>query len=171
MWFHLDQGDYKFAHVGVATAKRPQGPFTFEHGLLPDGKMSEDMSLFRDPQDGQAYFVRSVANQYTAISRLTSDYLNSTGIISNHSVFEGMALFRHANGTYPLPYSRNGAGPSQLSQSNPLGMAALAGRAFMPCGQMGRFVQICASVTLPMIPARTNSTARARGIFIFGPQS
>jgi len=34
------------------------------------------------------------------ISRLTSDYLNSTGVISTHDVFEGMALFRHANGTY-----------------------------------------------------------------------
>ena len=84
----------------MATSKQPQGPFTFLYGLLPDGQPSYDMSLWRDPQGGQAYFVRSVNNQFTGISRLSPDYLNSTGIISNHSVFEGMALFRHPNGTY-----------------------------------------------------------------------
>ena len=115
MWFHLDLPGYKFAHTGVATATEPQGPFTFQHGLLPDGRTSEDMSLFRDPQDGQAYFIRSVANQYTAISRLTPDYLHSTGIISNHSVFEGMALFRHPNGTYYIVTSHlTGWGPNPL---------------------------------------------------------
>ena len=100
MWFHLDTPGYKFAHVGVATATRPQGPFQLVRALLPDGLKSEDMSLFRDPLDEQAYFVRSVGNKFVAISRLTPDYLDSTGIISNHSVFEGMALFRHPNGTY-----------------------------------------------------------------------
>merc|ERR1712224_553830 len=89
LWFHLDQPGYRFAHVGVATSKAPQGPFTFLYGLLPDGKTSEDMSLFRDPQDGQAYFIRSIGNQYVGISRLTPDYLNSTGVISNHTRFEG----------------------------------------------------------------------------------
>ena len=58
------------------------------------------MSLFQDPQDGQAYHIRSCDNTYVGISRLTPDYLNTTGIISNHFVFEGMALFRHPNGTY-----------------------------------------------------------------------
>ena len=58
------------------------------------------MSLFQDPVDGQAYFIRSCDNSYTGISRLTRDYLNSSGLISTHSVFEGMAIFRHPNGTY-----------------------------------------------------------------------
>lgn len=58
------------------------------------------MSLFRDPDDGQAYFVRSCDNAYAGISRLTDDYLNSKGMISNHTKFEGMALFRHPNGIY-----------------------------------------------------------------------
>lgn len=57
------------------------------------------MSLFEDPVDHTAYFVRSCNNAYTGISRLTDDYHNTTGLISNHSVFEGMALFRHPNGT------------------------------------------------------------------------
>mmetsp|Transcript_6711 Transcript_6711/g.20136 ORF Transcript_6711/g.20136 Transcript_6711/m.20136 type:complete len:239 (-) Transcript_6711:385-1101(-) len=58
------------------------------------------MSLWRDPFDSTAYFIRSCDNSYTGISRLTKDYLNSTGLISRHPVFEGMALFRHPNGTY-----------------------------------------------------------------------
>jgi len=68
--------------------------------MKPDGIKSLDMSLFLDPVDGQAYFVRSCDNKYVGISRLTKDYLSSTGMISNHSVFEGMSLFRHRNGTY-----------------------------------------------------------------------
>eukprot|EP00931_Biecheleriopsis_adriatica_P058127 TRINITY_DN34540_c0_g1_i1.p1 TRINITY_DN34540_c0_g1~~TRINITY_DN34540_c0_g1_i1.p1 ORF type:complete len:355 (+),score=48.04 TRINITY_DN34540_c0_g1_i1:83-1147(+) len=100
MWFHLENADYSYRHVGVAQSKTPVGPFTYVHGLKPDGKASLDMSLFRDPQDGQAYFIRSVDNLYTGISRLTADYLNSSGMISTHSIFEGMAMFRHPNGTY-----------------------------------------------------------------------
>jgi hypothetical protein len=100
MWFHLDSDGYKYRHVGVAQAEDPAGPFVYVHGMKPDGINSLDMSLFRDPVDAQAYFIRSCDNKYVGISRLTDDYLNSTGIISTHSVFEGMAIFRHRNGTY-----------------------------------------------------------------------
>lgn len=100
MWFHLDTADYKYRHAGVAQSSSPTGPFQYVHGMKPDGINSLDMSLFRDPVDGQAYFVRSCDNSYVGISRLTKDYLNSTGVISTHPKFEGMALFRHPNGTY-----------------------------------------------------------------------
>lgn len=100
MWFHLDNAGYSLRHAGVAQSASPTGPFEFMHALLPDGFKSLDMSLFQDPIDLQAYFIRSVDNAYVGISRLTSDYLNSSGMISTHSVFEGMALFRHLNGTY-----------------------------------------------------------------------
>ena len=92
---------YQLHRVGVATAAAAAGPFTWSHSFQPDGLPSMDMSLFRDPLDGQAYFIRSVANRYNAISRLTADFLGSQGVISTHRpVFEGMALFRLANGTY-----------------------------------------------------------------------
>ncbi len=100
MWFHLDTAGYKYRHVGVATSSEPNRGFVFHAGFKPDGVNSLDMSLFLDPLDGQAYHIRSCDNEYVGISRLTPDYLNTTGIISNHSVFEGMALFRHSNGTY-----------------------------------------------------------------------
>merc|ERR1712151_862719 len=88
MWFHLDANSYKYRHAGVAQADSPTGPFEYVHGILPDGLKSLDMSLFRDPVDGKAYFVRSVDNKYVGISRLTSDYLNSTGMISTAPLFE-----------------------------------------------------------------------------------
>jgi len=115
MWFHLDTSDYGYRHAGVAQSESPTGPFKYVHGMLPDGSKSLDMSLFRDPLDGQAYFIRSVDNSYVGISRLTSDYLNSTGIISKHSVFEGMAIFRHPNGTYYMMTSHlTGWNPNPL---------------------------------------------------------
>ena len=100
MWFHLETEGYLYRHAGVATSQAANGRFRFVHSLQPDGLPSLDMSLFRDPLDDQAYFIRSVDNKYTAISRLTDDYLSSAGIISTHRpVFEGMAIFRHTNGT------------------------------------------------------------------------
>eukprot|EP01065_Artemidia_motanka_P006625 TRINITY_DN13249_c0_g1_i1.p2 TRINITY_DN13249_c0_g1~~TRINITY_DN13249_c0_g1_i1.p2 ORF type:complete len:353 (+),score=127.68 TRINITY_DN13249_c0_g1_i1:64-1059(+) len=115
MWFHLDVAGYKYRHAGVAVSKTPAGPFKFVHGMQPDGIPSLDMSLFRDPFDGQAYFIRSCNNQYVGISRLTSDYLNSTGVISTHSKFEGMALFRLPNGTYYIVTSHlTGWNPNPL---------------------------------------------------------
>jgi len=119
MWFHLDAAydgrNYGYRHVGVAQADSPAGPFEYVHGMKPDGINSLDMSLFRDPVDQQAYFIRSCDNKYVGISRLTDDYLNSTGIISQHDVFEGMALFRHANGTYYMMTSHlTGWNPNPL---------------------------------------------------------
>lgn len=72
------------SHVGVATADNAIGPYTFYASFQPDGIPSLDMSLFLDPVDQQAYFIRSCDNKYAGISRLTDDYLNSTGIISTH---------------------------------------------------------------------------------------
>lgn len=108
MWFHADDSDYKFRSVGVATADLPTGPFTFVHVLQPDGESSLDMSLYVD-YDGVAYFIRSVGNTHFAISSLTGDFLNTTGILSigsglissDQPCLEGFAMFRH-------PYSRHG---------------------------------------------------------------
>jgi len=48
-------------------------------------------------------------------SRLSDDYLSSTGLISNHSVFEGMAVFRLPNGTfYAMTSHLTGWSPNPL---------------------------------------------------------
>jgi hypothetical protein len=72
-------GGYQFRRVGTATATNPAGPYTFVRGFQPDGIPSLDMNLFRDPLDGQAYLIRDCAHQYVGISRLSPDYLNTTG--------------------------------------------------------------------------------------------
>ena len=46
--------------------------------------------------------IRDCAHQYVGISRLTPDYLNTTGIINKIPDCEGMAMMRLANGTYYL---------------------------------------------------------------------
>eukprot|EP01063_Lacrimia_lanifica_P009890 TRINITY_DN1672_c1_g2_i1.p1 TRINITY_DN1672_c1_g2~~TRINITY_DN1672_c1_g2_i1.p1 ORF type:complete len:216 (+),score=80.86 TRINITY_DN1672_c1_g2_i1:439-1086(+) len=100
MWFHLDDANYKYRRAGVAVSAAPAAAFEYVHALQPDGIPSLDMSLFLDPLDGQAYFIRSCDNKYAGISRLAPDFLNTTGVISTHPVFEGMALFRLPNGTF-----------------------------------------------------------------------
>ena len=59
-------------------------------------------SLYKDPVTGEAYLIRDVAHQFVGISRLTDDYLNTTGIVSQLGDCEGMAMYRLANGTYYL---------------------------------------------------------------------
>ena len=81
MFFHLElkgQG-YKAARVGIATAERPEGPFTFLRSLRPNGAMSRDMTLFVD-DDGKAYHIfASEDNRTTHIDALTDDCLDYTG--------------------------------------------------------------------------------------------
>eukprot|EP00927_Polykrikos_kofoidii_P065533 TRINITY_DN61272_c0_g1_i1.p1 TRINITY_DN61272_c0_g1~~TRINITY_DN61272_c0_g1_i1.p1 ORF type:complete len:478 (+),score=58.93 TRINITY_DN61272_c0_g1_i1:47-1480(+) len=101
LWFHADNSAYLLRHVGVATADNPAGPFNFSHTFLPDGNNSLDMSLFLD-YDGRAYFVRSVNNAYFAISELSADFMNTTGVMStgngyisgDQACLEGFAMFR-----------------------------------------------------------------------------
>ena len=95
MWFHLDDAGYQYRHTGVAVSATPNGHFKFQYGFQPDGIPSLDMSLFLDPLDGQAYFVRSCDNQYAGISRLDEDFLNSTGIISTHDVCLSSSLYNY----------------------------------------------------------------------------
>jgi hypothetical protein len=53
MWFHLDNSDYSYRRAALATADKPQGPFTFLYGFQPDNIPSLDMNLFLDPIDGE----------------------------------------------------------------------------------------------------------------------
>lgn len=124
MWFHLDipsswepgaflktsgsenrsarngLDKYIFQHAAVATARNASGPFQFLAAMRPDGQPSLDLNVYQDPMDGQAYLLRDVAHRYTGISKLTPDFLNTTGIISKIPTSEGMAMFRLPNGTY-----------------------------------------------------------------------
>jgi len=113
MWFHLDSIGWHHQYAGVATADTPSGPFKFMHALHPDGLPSLDMTAWKDA-DGSAYFIRSVKNNYTAYSKLTDDYLNTTGVLSTGPAYEGMAPFRHDGTLYMIGSHFSGWDPNPL---------------------------------------------------------
>src|SRR4051794_15922044 len=59
---------------------------------------------------------------------------------------------RHWKGTYRVLNGRALEIPSQVSQSSVGGTGSSAGISVSPCAQIGRLVQACTSVTLPMAP-------------------
>ena len=99
MWFHLelkDQG-YSAARAGVAVSQSPAGPYSFVRDFRPDGEMSRDMTLFQD-DDGAAYLITTSENNQTQhVSRLTDDFLDTTGHFTRilaHKSLEGEAIFK-----------------------------------------------------------------------------
>jgi hypothetical protein len=67
------------------------------------------MNLYEDKRGGVingVYFVRSCNNQYVGISKLTDDYLNTTGITSTiGEAREGHAVFFNRNNHYYMMIS------------------------------------------------------------------
>ena len=55
--------------------------------------------------------------------------------------------------------------PSQVSQSSVAGTGIGAGILVMPCGQIGRVVKACTSVTLPISPDHRISAATRAPLF------
>ncbi len=105
MWFHLElkgQG-YRAARVGVAVSDRPAGPYRYLRSFRPDGEMSRDMTLFQD-DDGAAYLVTSSEDNRTMhVSRLTEDFLSTTGEFKRifvDNVLEAPAIFKHGGNYY-----------------------------------------------------------------------
>jgi len=104
MWFHLDDDYYDFGHVGIATSDTVNGHYSFVHSIQPDNLDSHDQTLFQD-EDGSAYHIRTIDNQYVGISQLSEDYLSTTGVISKiEQGREGVAMFKR-NGKYYLATS------------------------------------------------------------------
>lgn len=124
MWFHLDSSSYSYRYVGVATSPVPNGVFKFIHAFKPDGIPSLDMNLYEDKRNGSvqgAYFVRSCNNQYVGISRLTDDYLSTTGLTSKiNEPREGHAIFHRNNNYYMMTSHLTGWMPNaaELFMSN-----------------------------------------------------
>lgn len=104
MWLHIDSEDYAYSRAGVATANKPEGPYTFVESMRPNGQMSRDMTLFKD-DDGKAYHIfSSEMNATMHISLLTDDYLKPTGTVNRIFIDksrEAPAMFKR-NGKYYL---------------------------------------------------------------------
>ena len=104
MWLHVDSEDYSFSRAGVAISDKPEGPYSYQGSLRPNGQMSRDMTLFKD-DDGKAYHIFSSENNAVMhISLLTDDYLTPSGIEKRIFIGksrEAPALFKN-NGRYFL---------------------------------------------------------------------
>jgi hypothetical protein len=66
------------AHLGIATAEKPEGPFTFKSQTLVDNALMGDMSIFKD-DDGQLYLAYVSwavgTNAQHGLYRFSPDYL------------------------------------------------------------------------------------------------
>jgi hypothetical protein len=81
MWMHIDRDDYGYARAGVAVASRPEGPYRYLGSCRPNGQMSRDMTVFKDPDDGRAYLVYASENNNTMqVCLLSDDYLRPTTV-------------------------------------------------------------------------------------------
>ena len=60
---------------------RHAGPYEWVHVIHPDGLNSFDMGVWQE-DDGSAFLVRSVNNEYLGISQLAPDYSTTTGLVS-----------------------------------------------------------------------------------------
>jgi hypothetical protein len=87
------------------------GPYEWVHVIHPDGLNSFDMGVWHE-DDGSAFLVRSVNNEYLGISQLAPDYSTTTGLVSTaprvsyYTVthlkhpFYHLALHCHAHGKH-----------------------------------------------------------------------
>ena len=104
MWFHLDTTSFALKSVGISISNTICGNYSWIDSFEPDGLASYDMGLFDDTDNsgindnGNAYLVRSVENEFAGISQLnySNDYLNTTqnGIISKGPKIEGVTMFK-----------------------------------------------------------------------------
>lgn len=110
MLWHLDTPDFSFPAVGVATSPTLTGPFTYRRVFQPDHRPSYDMTVFQPAGSRDAYLVRSVENRFLGISKLSDDYLDTTGLCSTAGMQPGARFW-----CLQVSFSRSEAGgPSSV---------------------------------------------------------
>lgn len=105
MWMHIDNGSYGYSRAGVAVSDSPTGPFTYLGSFRPCGKMSRDMTIFKD-DDNQAYLYFSTdENGCLACVKLADDYLSCTNEL-DYCIWwkwrEAPAVFKYDNTYYMI---------------------------------------------------------------------
>lgn len=100
MYFHLDDGRYKVAEVGVAISDKPDKDYRIVKHFRPLGMESRDIGQFID-DDGAAYLIfESRPTHGFVIARLSDDYMNLTQkVCLVKEPLEGGALV-HYKGLY-----------------------------------------------------------------------
>ena len=99
---YLKSVGYETAYVGVATATRPNGPYTYRHKFLGGGspKGSGDFALVRDRSGAVYHFAVRKPDKVFCAGRLRDDYLFPAG--EYHPV-EGIEAHTEAPAIVPTP--------------------------------------------------------------------
>ncbi len=113
MYFHLDDGGYKLAQVGIATSHTACGPYKFVRSFRPLDQESRDIGQFVD-DDGTAYLIfESRPTRGFFIAKLTPDDL---GIAEKTSFvpapLEGGALVHFGDWYYVIGSHMTGWRPN-----------------------------------------------------------
>ena len=104
MWLHIDNSIYTKAHVGVALADEPSGPFKFIESFRPLDFQSRDMTVFKD-DDGKAYLIYGSGwHDKIVIAEMSDDYLSLNGNYTTHLHTPGPPHGREA----PAMFKRKG---------------------------------------------------------------
>jgi sucrose-6-phosphate hydrolase SacC (GH32 family) len=100
LYFHLDDGPYKLARVGIAVSDRVDGSYSYVKSFRPFDQESRDIGQFID-DDGSAYIIfESRPTKGFYIAKLSDDYMTVDKQISFiPSPLEGGALV-HYDGLY-----------------------------------------------------------------------
>ncbi|MDF2193753.1 family 43 glycosylhydrolase [Paraflavitalea sp. CAU 1676] len=124
MYFHLDDRPYKLARVGVATSKKPEGPFTYVKSFRPLGYESRDIGQFID-DDGTPYLVfESRPSKGFYIAALSADYMDVTAAVSFiNAPLEGGAIVHYKGLYYSIGSALTGWRPNPNKYSTATSLA------------------------------------------------
>ncbi|MEZ2336387.1 family 43 glycosylhydrolase [Mucilaginibacter sp. RCC_168] len=122
MYFHLDNATYKYARVGIAVSKKPDGDFQYLKSFRPLGHESRDIGQFVD-DDGTPYLIFEDRPLGFHIARLTEDCRNIDSevcLIPEH--MEGGAIVHYKGLYYAIGSALTGwkANPNQYATAKSL---------------------------------------------------
>lgn len=112
MYFHLDNGSYSLARVGVATCRTVDGDYQYVSSFRPLGHQSRDIGQFVD-DDGVAYLIFEDRPFGFRIAKLSPDYLSverEVCLIPMH--MEGGALVHYRGLYYAIGSGLTGWSPN-----------------------------------------------------------
>jgi beta-galactosidase len=89
LWFHHDNGTYRFGHAGIAVADQPTGPFTYLHSIRPFGEVFYDMTLFDDPVAGPVVIFAAGMSSTIIVAGLSPDLTQVSGKMTRNLVDGG----------------------------------------------------------------------------------
>lgn len=113
MYFHLDDGRYQFARVGVAVCDTVDGDYQYVKSFRPLGRESRDIGQFID-DDGSAYLIfEDRPSRGFHIAKLSDDYMNVEKDVSFiQSPLEGGAVVHYEGLYYALGSALTGWNPN-----------------------------------------------------------